>query len=745
MDYLKEYKSFITSHNLGRGVRITVGIVLPAILLNLFDLLQVGLVLSLGAMCVSGTDNPGPIHHRRNGMLICTVLIFVVSLLTTLAEPYPILLGILIFLFCFVFFMIAVYGARAISIGVAALVIMVLSINTHYKGWDAVLNSLYILAGGIWYTLLSLLLHNIRPYRLAQQSLGDCILSTADYLRIRAAFYDKNTDPDDVYRRILEQQIVVHEKQDLVRDLLFKTRSIVKETTITSRTLLILFIDTVDIFERTTTAYYDYAKLHELFKDAEILDYYHRLIVELANELDNIGIAVQGGGRATESIQLQTLIKETQGHLDDFRDQSRNPDNIEGFIILRNILRGIEDLAARIRTLQRYTAYDKKLTDKITANVEYEKFVTRQDVDIKLLRDNLSLKSNTFRHAVRVSVATIVGYIISKFLPFGHGYWILLTIIVIVKPTYSLSKKRNYERLLGTISGAIIGFLILYFVRGNTALFVIMLFLMTGTYSFLRSNYLVSVIFMTPYILLLFHLLYQNNIQTVLTDRIIDTAIGSVIAFFANFLLVPVWEKEHIRTYISQAITDTMQYFRDVASAFTNRASSVTEYKVSRKNAYVSLANLSDAFSRMLTEPKSKQANIKQIHQLVVLNHILTSHIATLSYYVHSLSQKYASEDFSGSIEQTIWQLEETRELLDKSYISAPVALESHTPTVEKKVEQLMELRRKELQQGLTETDTRKTLSELKPLVDQFSFIVGVAADIKKTAYRLVHQSTPDA
>ena len=740
MDYLKEYKSFITSHNVASGVRITAGVVLPAVLLSYFNLLQVGIVLSLGAMCVSATDNPGPIHHRRNGMVVCTALIFIVALLTGWAVPYPFLLGTLIVVFCFVFSMIAVYGNRAISIGLAALLVMVLNISRHYHGWEVVINALYILAGGVWYTLLSLLLYNIRPYKLAQQALGDCMLSTADYLRLRASFYDKHANPDEVYRHILEQQIIVHHKQDLVRDLLFKTRDIVKESTTTGRTLLILFIDTVDIFERSMAAYYDYEKLHQYFDDSDILEQYRKVIVATAEELDTIGIAVQSGTRASETTRVQLMVTETGTFLNELRDKKRTPENVEGFIILRHILQSIEDLAGRIRTLQRYTAYDKKLSQKLAPGVEYDKFVTHQDLDIKLLRDNLSLQSNIFRHALRVSLATLAGYIISRFFPFGHGYWILLTIIVILKPTYSLSKQRNYQRLLGTIAGAAIGLLILYFVRDNTALFVIMLLLMMGTYSFLRANYLVSVILMTPYILLLFHLLYGGNTQAVLTDRVIDTAIGSAIAFLANFLLIPVWERDQIKTYLAQAIQDNMQYFRDVASAFTGNASSVTQYKISRKDAFVSLANLSDAFSRMLMEPKRKQTNSKEIHQLVVLNHILTSHNATLSYYVQPLSKKYSSEDFSIVIEQVLAQLQEAKELLDKNYVSAPQLTAAPQFAAEQRVQQLMETRRKELQQGITETDTRQTLSELKPLVDQFNFILGVAADIKKTCYRLVHQ-----
>ncbi|HSC38747.1 MAG TPA: FUSC family membrane protein, partial [Chitinophagaceae bacterium] len=295
MGYLKEYKSFINSHYLASGVRITAGVVLPAIVLNYFGLLSIGIVVSLGAMCVSGTDNPGPIHHRRNGMMVCSLLIFLVSLTTDFAEPHAFLLGVFIFGCTFIFSMIGVFGSRATSIGVSALLIMVLNLGRHYEGWQIVLNALYILAGGIWYTLLSLALYSIRPYKLAQQALGDCILATSDYLRIRAKFYDKNTDHGTVFQELLDQQIVVHQQQELLRELLFKTRSIVKESTDTSRTLVLLFIDLVDLFERIMASYYDYEKLHQFFDDSDILERYRLLILELARELDDIGLAVKEG------------------------------------------------------------------------------------------------------------------------------------------------------------------------------------------------------------------------------------------------------------------------------------------------------------------------------------------------------------------------------------------------------------------------------------------------------------------
>jgi uncharacterized membrane protein (TIGR01666 family) len=740
MDYIKQYKSFTNSHYLSDGIRITAGIVLPAVIFNYFNLLPVGIVVSLGAMSVSITDTPGPIQHRKNGMLACIVINTLMAILTCLAAPYHLLLGGLIVLACFFFSMIAVYGSRANSIGVSALLIMVLNMTGHLQGWQLLINAAYIFAGAVWYTVLSLLLYSFRPYKLAQQALGDCIMATADYLRVRAAFYEKKVDYDKTYQQMMEQQIKLHAEQNLVRELLFKSRDIIKESTTTGRTLLMMFTDSVDLFERIMTSYYDYKALHETFNEEGILEEYRQLILELANELDEIGIAVKSGTTSEETGLLAAHINDTTAYFNTLRDTKRTAENLDGFISMRHILNSISDIAGRIHTLHLYTAYDKELSKQKAGNAEYDKFVTHQTIDWKLLQDNLSFASNNFRHAVRISIATLVGFIISLLLPAGHSYWILLTVIVILKPTYSLTKKRNYERLTGTILGAAIGLVLLYFIKNNNALFVIMLLLMVGSYTVMRTNYMLSVIFMTPYILLLFHFLGTGSFQTIITERVTDTAIGSVVAFLANLILLPAWEQDMLSSYMLEAIKSNKDYFKAIAGAFKADPASNLIYKVSRKNAFVALANLSDAFTRMLSEPRTKQKNVQPLHQFVVLNHMLTSHIATLSYYVQPLAQKMSSPDFIPLINTVTAKLEDAEKII------ADIPGEKIAPediphnAIQQRLQQLFQSRKKELQQGILESETQKQLTEFKPVADQFNFIDNIATDIKKTGMQWMEE-----
>ncbi len=180
--------------------------VIPSVVLAQYDRLETGTVLSLGALCVSLADNPGPVTHKRNGMLLCNLFIAFAAILTGLINHNAWLIGAEIVALCFVFSMFNLYGARASSIGTAALLVMILGIDQH-------LTPLGTLKGGgpppyrlpccrrPLYMLLSLSIYQILPYRLAQQALGDCINEVAEYLRLKGRFYDIDTNTDDTLSR----------------------------------------------------------------------------------------------------------------------------------------------------------------------------------------------------------------------------------------------------------------------------------------------------------------------------------------------------------------------------------------------------------------------------------------------------------------------------------------------------------------------------------------------------------------
>lgn len=648
------YTSFFSTHSFYEGVRITVGIMVPVLVAARYDEIGWGLAMALGALCVSITDNAGPLHHRINGMGAALGFILVTSLITGFALPYTWLLMILLGVFAFFFSWIGVFGNRAASIGTSVLVAITLQLTESPLGvWG---NALLTAAGGIWYFLLSMALYRIRPYKLAQQVLGECITGTADFLELKAGFYFPDADNDKLYNELLKVQAEVHNKQELAREILFKTRSIVKESTHTGRVLVMAFLDAIDLFETILTSEQDYEKLQEHLSHTGILPHIGNLLKALSQYLKETGVAMQEGKTMTKKEDLQLWFAGVEENYATIRHGHMNAGNAEYFSGLRHILDGIADLLTKIDRLTIYTTYDRKL--KNNRKVDYQRFVEPSYINGSILIDNISFQSNIFRYSLRMAVTIMLGYALSLYLPLGHSYWILLTIVVILKPAFALTRQRNNERLLGTLAGGIAGVLVLISTQKTGLLLFILITCMIGAFSLMRIRYWISVALLTLYVLVAMYLLNPGDYTPLFTDRLLDTFIGSLIAISFSRIIPPIWERDQLKPLLVKAIETNREYFGYIAEAFWGKPVSVTQYKWYRKETYVALANLSEAFQRMLNEPKSRQQAGEFLHPLIVTCHVLASRIATLSAYSRRSGILFEKEPLNGMIQTGIFLLD---------------------------------------------------------------------------------------
>lgn len=735
LQYVQSYRNFLNSRYLTEAFRISAGILLPAIVMSYFDQLAIGIVLAVGALCVSSADSPGPVHHRRNGMAICIILIFIVALISALAVRSPFLLAAMLLILTFSFSMTAVYGARGGSVGLAAMLVMILNLQHPLYGKDIFMNAAYISTGGVWYMIFSLALQKIRPYKLIQQILGDSIQFTAAYLKLRASFYELNADYDVTNKLLLQQQAKIQEAQTLVSELLFKTRTILKESTHTGRILVMIYLDSADLFESVMTSYQQYQRLHQYFDATTILQEIKHSIANLANELHEIGTAVKSGTISHPDIRLTDRLKKLREHFNDLRVTYMSSENVDGFLNLGKIIGNVEDLNSRILHLHHYTTYDKKIKRGSQEQINFESHFDQQKIKTAWFVDNLTLSSSIFRHSLRVSIAVLTGYLISLPLHLGHSYWILLTIVVIMKPAYSLTKTRNKDRLIGTFIGIVIGVLILFVVHNNHTLFAILILFMVSSYFFMRTNYFMNVLLMTPYLVLFFHMLYPKDFKLVLSDRLIDTLVGSIIAFLASTYLMPAWERNTIKNFMINVLQSNTRYYQLVANCFIpGTLINNPDQHVARRHSLVALANISDAFSRMLSEPKRQQKGIEDIHKFVVLNHTLSSHIATLSYYLKSSRDLYRSEDFKAAITDTITCFNISEKLLDLQPVVVSLPAKSSIEKLESISSTLLTVRQQELNEGKLETDTKNRLTRVKSVVDQFNYIYAIGYEIYKVS-----------
>lgn len=658
-------KRFFFSEYFADGMRTTLAVLLPVLAFAQLGHLQQGIPVSIGALAASLADVPGPVVHKRNGLLICTLVVFSVALLTGFVRTNVFLMGTVILFVCFFLSMLTVYGNRAAVVGTAGLLVLVLVMGLAPENVWAF--SGLLAAGGIWYLLLSMGFSRILPYRPAQHALGECIRETAQFLKLKAEFYSPATNLDEDYRKVIQQQTVVSEKQDAVRELLLHGRVQAKETTDRDSVLVLTFVDVVDLYEQVAAIQFDYATMRHAFGNSGILEHIGSIIKLVADELNEIGWAIQSDSRFKHRLALPAELEQLKRRMEEAT--AGNSEN--SGLVLKKIYTNLHQMAQRIEVIKRYFTSGQTVAAGKSEELEYASFVSRQRYDLKIFRDNLTPTSAIFRHSLRVALVCLSGYVLTKSVSLGHhSYWVLLTIIVILKPAFSLTKQRNYQRLVGTLVGGVLGVLALAVVEDEALQFVLLVVFMIGTFSTQRISYVVSVIFMTPFVLISFAFLGGAG-YLIVQERIVDTLLGSAIAFTASYLLFPNWESEKFSGLMQKMLQANSSYLQKLAACVAGAPVSINEYKLARKEVYISSANLSAAFQRMISEPKRKQQNVDKIHSFLVLNHILSSNIAALTSSLSAKDHTAYPPEFMQSVKQAQAALQES---LQRFATSAPVS-----------------------------------------------------------------------
>lgn len=653
MRQAQEIKTFLYSQYFADGLRIAFGALVPALIFSYLGDIQTGIVVSLGAVITSIVDTPGPTKDRRNAMAVLIAMLFLVSFITKIANPSALGTATLLTVLSFSICMIAVYGTRAAALGTATMLIMILNMDQlRITANSSLLHAAYTALGGTWYMALSLLLTQFRPFRLPQQALAESIENVAEYLRLKANFYDPHIDNDKNYQKLIDQQVIIHQHQDIVRELLFKSKAIVKDTTKLGQLLVVIFTDMVDIFEKTMATHYDYQAIQKNFEETNVLKAIRLTLNRLANEMDNIAYHIYANNRPHALYDFKTDLTHIKATIDQAEADGENT------MVLKKILVNIRDLTNKLNNIYQY--FNTNKTEFKNNETDLTKFLSHQSFNPKLLKDNLTLKSSTFRHALRMVIVMLIAYSITRLFSFGnHSYWILMTILVILKPGWSLTKQRNYQRMSGTIIGGLAGIVILLAVDQEVIKFIFLMIFMVLTYSFIRVNYILGVMFLTPYLLLLYSFLGVGTLD-ILEERIINTLAGSLLAFSSGYIIFPNWESENMQSGMLKLLIANYNYLAKALEYIVRIPVSLTDYKLVRKDVYVNMANMTSIFQRMITEPKSKQKNAKDLNKFLIYNHILSSYAVALVNIVMNTDQASLTAEHAKLMRKSLKQLAQT-------------------------------------------------------------------------------------
>ena len=743
MNYTSELKKFVTSQYIYSGVRIALAVVIPSIILAYLGVLKQFFLFPLGTIFLALTDMPGPFHRRRNSLILALFFYFSISLVAGLLKDFPILIFLEIIIFGLFFTMLGIYGKRLDIVGSLTLVVFAIFIDgapgVHSALWNACVFSL----GAAWFFIVFLLVTVLKPYKLAEQMIGENYIELGKYLRLKSQFYLKNPDFEAIYSQIFGLEVRIKEHQEATREVVFKTRQMVRESTSTSRLLMQLFLNSFDLHEMLILSTNDYKKLQKSFGDKEILEKINLYLNKLSNELINIGISIQGGMKASPIINISDELHQLHEEFFELRNKEMNAETLENFMILRQIFLRITEISDEIQTIYKLKTQNIKLVKSLSTGLDLEKFVTKEEkLNHKVFINNFSLKSNHFRHAIRITLAMMIGYAISKFqfLNIHKVYWILITILAIMRPAYSITKRRNILRIYGTVAGAIVGFVIVYYITNPIVLLGIFLVCLMLTFSLLKDKYAWAVFFMTVYIFLIFDFMKPGNFNDIFLERLFDTLIAAVIVFLVSYLVLPVWEHQKNKTLILKYIKANDKYFNRIIDILNQKYIEIQDYKMSRKEAIISLANLSDNFQKMLSDPKDQQKNLENIHLFVTTAHLFTAYVASLSQYALK-GENYSEIELSG------WKNKINNELIiAKSILENEKPEEKNTLSLEistaDQVDELLEKRKKEIREEefLDRRDPKviSHLTELKNIKELLELIYNEAREQRKIAKKLI-------
>ena len=217
------------------------------------------------------------------------------------------------------------------------------------------------------------------------------------------------------------------------------------------------------------------------------------------------------------------------------------------------------------------------------------------------LRANLTPSSFWLRYAVRYSLAISVAFVISQGFELTKGYWVLLTVAIVVKPQLSLSTTQTVHRIAGTIIGALLAVLIIITCTDRWALIVALFVLSLLAISLVDVSYGLSVVFITPLVLVIVNVPHPG--QWELADvRVLNTLIGAAIGLLATTAILRGSERGLVPQRGEVALLAAADYLRAIGRETTQ------DRLNARFAARTKLDDLLTVVDRAIVEPQALES-----------------------------------------------------------------------------------------------------------------------------------------
>jgi uncharacterized membrane protein YccC len=172
----------------------------------------------------------------------------------------------------------------------------------------------------------------------------------------------------------------------------------------------------------------------------------------------------------------------------------------------------------------------------------------------------LDRKSLVARHALRFAVVTSVAVVIFWFFPQPFGYWIPLTVTVVLRPYAGVTLSRTLQRIIGTAAGILVSSALMPFLTTPDAQLTataVAIFCMMATLPF---NYSLAIFMLSAGVIPLEHFMTPELPSDVGLMRLAATGIGATLAILGGHLLWPAFERDTIPALLTASIGSIARY-----------------------------------------------------------------------------------------------------------------------------------------------------------------------------------------
>lgn len=175
---------------------------------------------------------------------------------------------------------------------------------------------------------------------------------------------------------------------------------------------------------------------------------------------------------------------------------------------------------------------------KIDEMVHANEAEMRKPLYSKRIYQNLTLDSIVFRNTLRYAAIMMIAIFIALMFDFEKAYWIPLSAHTVLLGTSTIHAiERGMARGLGTILGVLVLSVILLFSIPTPVAVILMGIAALFTEALVGANYTIAVVFITIQVILMNGLASQNLTINIAFPRVIDVAMGIVIAIIGLFVL----------------------------------------------------------------------------------------------------------------------------------------------------------------------------------------------------------------